>query len=119
MFNIIGQNRKLFFLLIILTSCNNYHNRQKMHAITALENKTTDDFYNLTTLMTNDIENVLKIAEFNLSKIEDKKLDSIAMELIYFEYREYLQCVNIIYGASQEIENLKSTIVYNTYIKNK
>ena len=48
----------------------------------------------------------LKIAKLNLSKIEEK-LDSIEIRLIYFEYHNYLNCVNKLYENFQNINALK------------
>ena len=40
-------------------------------------------------------------------------MDSINVELIYFEYRNYLNCINIIYENTREIDNLNHTLSNN------
>ena len=112
MVRIITKNRVFLILLILFISCNNYNTKQ-LNAISILETKTHKDYNNLKYLKSNDIKNILKIAKLNLSKIENKRLDSIAIELIYLEYREYLDCVNAIYEASKEINQLEKVLNNN------
>jgi hypothetical protein len=40
-------------------------------------------------------------------------MDSINIEIIYFEYKNYLHCVNSIYEANQEIDELNNTLLIN------
>ena len=111
---IIKKNRFYIFLFIILISCNNYYNNKKLDAIVQLEKITTEDYNNLNSLVENDIENTLKIAKLNLLKIEEKELDSITMELIYFQYKAYLDCVNKIYEGSQKVNILNTILATNS-----
>ena len=111
---IIKKNRFYIFLFIILISCNSYYNNKKLDAIVQLEKTTTKDYNNLNSLVENDIENTLKIAKLNLLKIEEKELDSITMELIYFQYKAYLDCVNKIYEGSQKVNTLNAILATNS-----
>ena len=111
---IIKKNRFYIFLFIILISCNSYYNKKKLDAITQLQATTNEDYKSLNLLVEDDIANTLKIAKLNLLKIEEKKLDSITMELIYFQYKSYLDCVNKIYEGSQEINALNTILATNS-----
>lgn len=111
---IIKKNRFYIFLFIILISCTSYYNKKKLDAITQLQTTTNEDYKSLNLLAEDDIANTLKIAKLNLLKIEEKKLDSITMELIYFQYKAYLDCVNKIYEGSQEINALNTILATNS-----
>ena len=111
--NMAINNRMLFFLLIIFISCKNQYNRKKLNTISELEQTITRDFYNLNELNMNEVQNALKIAKLNLEKIEEKKLDSVSMDLIYFEYSQYLHCVNRIYEGSKEINKITNLLTNN------
>ena len=111
--NMTLNNRILFFLLIIFVSCKNQYNSEKLHTISELEQKISRDFYSLNELNMNEVQNTLKIAKLNLAKIEEKKLDSVSIDLIYFEYSEYLSCVNTIYEGSKEIKKMPNLLKHN------
>ena len=111
---IIKKNRFYIFLFIIFISCNSYYNKKKLDAITQLQKTTNEDYKSLNLLVEDDIANTLKIAKLNLLTIEEKKLDSITMELIYFQYKAYLDCVNKIYEGSQEINALNTILATNS-----
>ena len=114
MSNVIKNTISYFLFLILLFSCHNNYNNQKSNTISNLEKITIQDYNKLKSLKTNDVENTLEIAKLNLLKIEDKELDSITIELIYFEYRDYLNCINIIYESLKKINNLNSILTNNT-----
>ena len=84
--SVINIKNKFYLLVaILLISCNNYYNFKQISIISDLQSKTEKDQDLLNLLPILDLNNTLKIARLNLSKIEEKKLDSIAIELIYFE----------------------------------
>ena len=107
--------KNILYLLVafLLLSCSNYYNFKKIKNISDLQSQTNRDHNLLKLLPILDLNNTLKIAKLNLSKIEEKKLDSIAIELIYFEYKEYLNCINIVYEGMQEINNLSNELSTN------
>lgn len=112
--NMALYNRIIFFLLIIIfTSCKNQYNNEKLHTISELEQNISRDFYNLNKLNMSEVQNALKIAKLNLAKIEEKKLDSVSIDLIYFEYSEYLSCVNTIYEGAKEIKKMPNLLKHN------
>lgn len=85
-------------ILILLTpilfiSCAN-PNHNEIERIEKIEKNILRDQKILESINTEYVENLLKLARFNLSKLEEKSLDSISVELIYFEYRDYLNCIN-------------------------
>ena len=102
-----------FILLILLISCGQSYNNEKIQTLLELEKITKADILKLQTLKKEDVQNILKIAKFNLSKIEDKKLDSIEIDLIYFEYRDYLHCINNLHEAMQIIKPLHNELSIN------
>jgi len=110
---IIKKNKFYLLVVILLISCNNYYNIKKINTISDLQSKTHTDHKILNVLPILDLNNTLKIAKLNLSKIEDKKLDSIAIELIYFEYKAYINCVNTVYEGMQEINHLNKVLDTN------
>ena len=107
--------KKLNYLLIFLlvASCNNYHNTKKLNIISELEEITKENYNNLKLFAVDDIENVLKISKFNLVKLEEKNLDSIGMELIYFECRDYIKCINIIHTSFERLTELEKELDVN------
>ena len=113
MSRIIIKKTKYFILLILLISCNSHYNTKKLSVISELEQITKENHKDLNLLEINNIESILKIAKFNLSRLEEKQLDSIAIELIYFEYRDYLTCINIIHECVEEITNLRYMLSTN------
>jgi len=112
--SVINAKNKLYLLVaFLLLSCSNYYNSKKIKNISDLQSQTNRDHNLLKLLPILDLNNTLKIAKLNLSKIEEKKLDSIAIELIYVEYKEYLNCINIVYEGMQEINNLSKELSTN------
>jgi len=110
---IIVKNKFYLLVLILLISCNNYYNVKKINTISDLQSKTDRDHSLLSVLPILDLNKTLKIAKLNLAKIEDKQLDSIAIELIYFEYKAYINCVNTIYEGMEEINHLNKVLDTN------
>ena len=107
------KNIQWFIIIILFISCYRHYNAEKTTTVVELEKITKNDISALQELNTIDVENSLKIAKLNLSKIEEKKLDSIEIRLIYFEYHNYLTCVNKLYEHTQNINLLKSTLATN------
>ncbi len=114
MIKIIKRSASLFLIIILLSSCNNYYNSQRIKKIRTLQEKISEDYTNSESLKSKDIQNTLKIAKFNLSKIEEKRIDSITMELIYFEYRNYLNCINTLYENVQKIDEVYHKLSLNS-----
>ena len=110
---IIKKNTFYLFVAIVFISCNSYYNTKKINTISKLQYKTDSDLNLLNSIPTSDLNNKLKIAKLNLAKIEKKKLDSIALELIYFEYKAYINCVNTVYEGMQEIKVLNQELHIN------
>ena len=100
-------------IIILFISCYRHYNAEKTTTVLELEKITKNDISALQDLNTIDVDNSLKIAKLNLSKIEEKKLDSIEIRLIYFEYHNYLNCVNKLYENFQNINALKKTLTKN------
>ena len=112
---LIIKKRFLYFaILILVISCQNHHNTKKLNLIQNLEQLILNDKNNLNIVEIKNIENTLKISRFNLSKLERKKLDSISVRLMYFDYREYLDCVNTMYKSVNVIHNLKNELAVNS-----
>jgi len=108
-----------FIVIILLTSCVQNYNNEKINSLLELEQITKTDVQNLELLKKEDVQNILKIAKFNLSQIEEKKLDSMEIELIYFEYRDYLHCINNLHEVMNTIKTLQNTLSVNeTQLKN-
>ena len=98
---------------MLFHSCNERYNTENIKNASILELKTSEDLQNINSLDIKALKNNLKIAKFNLSKLEEMQLDSITIELIYFEYRDYLHCVNNLYESLNEIKNLKKLLNTN------
>tara|TARA_B100001142_G_scaffold329744_1_gene394163 strand:+ start:1741 stop:2232 length:492 start_codon:yes stop_codon:yes gene_type:complete len=98
---------------MLFYSCNERYNTENVKNASILELKTSEDLHNINRLDIKALNNNLKIAKFNLSKIEEMQLDSITIELMYFEYRDYLHCVNNLYESLNEIEKLKTLLNTN------
>ena len=109
------KNIQWFIIIILFISCYRHYNSEKTTTVVELEKITKNDISALQELNTIDVENSLKIAKLNLSKIEEKKLDSIEIRLIYFEYHNYLNCVNKLYENFQNINALKKTLTKNQF----
>jgi len=98
---------------MLFYSCNERYNTENIKNASILELKTSEDLQNINSLDIKALKNNLKIAKFNLSKIEEMQLDSITIELMYFEYRDYLHCINNLYESLNEIKNLKKLLSTN------
>lgn len=110
---LVKKNIHYFFLFVILISCSKNYNNDKINVLSELEKITKNDINALYNLDLEDAQHTLQIAKFNLLKIEDKKLDSMEFELIYFEYRNYLHCINKLYESMQSITPLKKILSKN------
>ena len=109
----IKTNISCLIIIILFISCTYHYNTEKINTVLELEKITQSDISDLHALSIKDVESALKIAKLNLAKIEEKKLDSIEVRLIYFEYHNYLTCVNKLYEHTQNINLLKSTLATN------
>jgi len=113
MINIRLQTSLLLAILIFLISCNKHYNSQKLQTINQLEKVIESDVSHLNSLNMHNIHSVLKIASFNLSKIEEGKMDSIEFEIIYNDYKAYINCINLIYENLLKIDQLHSMVEKN------
>ena len=111
--NIFRKTITHLLIIMLFLSCNERYNTENIKNASTLELKTSEDLQNINSLDIKALKNNLKIAKFNLSKIEEMQLDSITIELIYFEYRDYLHCVNNLYESLNEIQNLKKLLNTN------
>ncbi len=110
---IIRINIPCLIIIILFISCYRNYNAEKITTVLELEKITKSDVSALQKVNITGVENSLQIAKLNLSKIEEKKLDTIEIRLIYFEYHNYLNCVNKLYENSQKINTLKNTLANN------
>ena len=89
-------------------------NATQIEHIIILETDIANDRTHLNSIDINKLNNNLKIAELNLLKLEHKQLDSVSVELIYFQYRDYLNCINNIQTCIEENNRLKKELEINT-----
>ena len=113
MINIRLQTSLLLAILMFQISCNKHYNSKKIQTINQLEKVIESDVSHLNSLNMHNIHSVLKIASFNLSKIEDGKMDSIEFEIIYNDYKAYINCINLIYENLLKIDHLHSMVEKN------
>ena len=71
------QTSLLIAIIIFLISCNKHYNSKKLQTVNQLEKVIESDVSHLNSLNMHNIHSVLKIASFNLSKIEDGNVISI------------------------------------------
>lgn len=103
----------LLYILIICSACQNQENKIEIKTIEELEQITLSDINTLQNINTNHIKNNIQLGELNILKLEEKELDSISVELIYFEYREYLNYINQTTTIINSINSLKNTLTTN------
>lgn len=103
----------LLCTLFIFSSCQNQKNKIEIRTIEELEEITLADINTLQNINTNRMKNNTQLGEFNILKLEEKELDSISVELIYFEYREYLNYINKTTTIINSINNLQNTLIIN------
>ena len=99
--------------ILLFISCQKNPNTHKITSINNLEKIALTDENNLKSINIEALQNNIKISKFNLMQLEEKELDSISIELIYFEYRDYLNCVNSMRLMLEKISNLKTEIAFN------
>ena len=102
-----------FCIIFCVTSCQIERNENQIQLIYELEKVTISDKGKLQSLDIKKLESYTKIAKFNLLQLENKKLDSINIQLMYFEYIEYLQAVNQIVLTVEKIEALQQALALN------
>ena len=100
-------------ILIICSSCQNQKNKIEIKTIEKLEQITLKDVSDLENININHIQNNIDLGKLNILELEGKELDSISVELIYFEYREYLNYINQTTAIINSINNLKHTLTIN------
>lgn len=81
-----------YITILLFAACSSSNSNQLEH-IDLLEIEIIKDESYLKSIDTNKLNQNLKIADLNLLRLENKKLDSISFELIYFQYRDYLNCL--------------------------
>tara|TARA_B100001113_G_C21090366_1_gene614050 strand:- start:493 stop:1029 length:537 start_codon:yes stop_codon:yes gene_type:complete len=102
-----------YILIILYVACSHSNTSQLKH-ITTLETDILKDQTYLNSIDINELNNHLKVAELNLLRLENKELDSISVELIYFQYRDYLNCINDIQKCIAKHNLLKKELGINT-----
>jgi len=102
-----------YIFMILYVACSSSNATQLEH-IRILEIDIANDRKHLNSIDIHELNNNIKVAELNLLKLENKKLDSIAVELIYFQYRDYLNCINDIQTCVLENNRLKKELDINT-----
>ena len=102
----------LFLLFLVLHACQNPFSKQ-IQIINDLEVSTVNNVSKLETINLTIVEQNLKIAKINLLQLEDKNLDTLSFELIYFEYRKYLNCVNVLQDSFEKIKQFKKQNTFN------
>ena len=101
-----------FLLFLVLHACQNPFSKQ-IQIINDLEVSTVNNVSKLETINLTIVEQNLKIAKTNLLQLEDKNLDTLSFELIYFEYRKYLNCVNILQDSFEKVKQFKKQNTFN------
>ena len=99
--------------MILYVACSSSNSTQIEH-IRILETDIANDLTHLNSIDINKLNNNLKVAELNLIRLEHKQLDSISVELIYFQYRDYLSCINNMQSCILENNRLKKELETNT-----
>ena len=114
------QNQTIIYLIIILFhSCYYLHNSNQLEKITELEKIIDLDKKKMKECRTNEIEKIFNITRLNLDLLESKQLDSIAFSLIYYDYRNYIDCVTQMYEAYKELNQFSEVLtINNTQLKN-
>jgi len=114
------QNQTIIYLIIILFhSCYYFHNSNQLEKITEVEKIIDLDKKKMQEFRANEIEKMFNIARLNLDLLESKQLDSVAFSLIYYDYRNYIDCVNQMHEAYKEFNQLSEVLTMNnTQIKN-
>ena len=102
----------LFLLFLVLYTCQNPFSEQ-IQIIDDLEISTVNNISKLETINLAIVEQNLKIAKTNLLQLEDKNLDTLSFELIYFEYRKYLNCVNILQDSFEKVKQFEKQNNFN------
>ena len=104
----------ILLIYILFYSCKS-PNYQKIEKIENFEMVIVKDDNMLKSINIADLSNMLKIASFNFSQLEMKEIDSISLDLIYFEYRDYLNCVNDINKFIYQQKNLTQKLNFNKH----
>ena len=104
----------LVFLIIIFTSCQNNKTQNELKSINQLKSLTQADLHNLNLINIKQLQESILISELNLLELEKMEMiDSSHIELINFEYRNYLQCIRTIREIIMIIQEYKNILTYN------
>ena len=104
----------LLFLITIFTSCQNNKTQNEISAINQLESLTQSDLHNLNTINIDKLQESILISDFNLLELEKMEMiDSSHIELINFEYRNYLDCIRTIREIIMSIQEYHDMLTYN------
>ncbi len=107
-----NYNYLIILALLIHFSCSNF-NSSSLKELSELEYKIRLDKKKISHLKTFQTKKNLQLAKNNFLLLESMSLDSIAFELIYFKYKDYLSCVNNIYNYVEKIEKLNEELKIN------
>ena len=98
--------------LLFHFSCSNF-NSSSLKELSDLEYKISLDKKKISHFKTYQTKKKLELAKNNFLLLESMRLDSIAFELIYFKYKDYLDCVNNINSYVEIIEILSEELKEN------
>ena len=107
-----NYNHLIILALLIHFSCSNF-NSSSLKELSELEYKIRLDKKKISQFKTLQTKKKLQLAKNNFLLLESMSLDSIAFELIYFKYKDYLSCVNNIYSYVEIIEKLNEELKIN------
>jgi len=100
-------------ILLILVSCYQNPNTHQIKTIEDLERYCDESNKNLEKINISKCRKSIKIAEFNILRLEQEKLDSLDINLIYFEYREYLNSINNLRKLLINYKSLQESLILN------
>lgn len=99
-------------LVIILSSCVN--TKKEIKKIQELESIITEHRHSINNLEIGSLETILNLAQLNILELEQMRLDSLSFELIYLDYKLYLNLIHDINKSIQLMENIHKDITINT-----
>tara|TARA_B110000438_G_C15371499_1_gene460739 strand:+ start:29 stop:553 length:525 start_codon:yes stop_codon:yes gene_type:complete len=99
-------------LVLVISSC--VQHREELNVINTLQYINKEHIVSINNLETESVESALLLANLNLLALEGMKLDSVSFNLIYLDYKLYLNCINNIYSSMQVVKNIKQELSENT-----
>jgi hypothetical protein len=99
-------------LVLTISSC--VQHRNEVHVINTLQNINETNVRSINNLEIDIIESTLSLANLNLLELENMNLDSVSFNLIYLDYKLYLNCINNIYNSMQLVKEIKKELYNNT-----